>query len=108
VSGRQITRSDNGKRRHGRTCKNWLKIVQRQEFTSRVGLTPSSALNSEIMADSYTEAVCYNRKKDQESTTGKWFAELIKPNPWYKKVVPNVSSSKQDLFTSIAHTRVVS
>lgn len=31
----------------------------------------------------------YNRKKDQESDTGKWFSELVQPNPWYKDVVPD-------------------
>lgn len=56
----------------------------------------SYIINSKLRADSfYTETVCYNRIKDQESTTGKWFAELIKPNPWYNKVVPNVSVVKK-------------
>jgi hypothetical protein len=32
----------------------------------------------------------YNRKKDQETDTGKWFSELTQPNPWYKDVVPDV------------------
>lgn len=61
-----------------------------------------------LMAYLYTETMVYNRKKDQESTTGKWFAELIKPNPWYNKVVPNVSISDKYPAPIIAHTLVVS
>lgn len=36
------------------------------------------------------DAVVYNRKKDAESAIGQWFAQLMKPNPWYKDVVPDV------------------
>lgn len=64
--------------------------------------------NSGLMAYPYTETVVYNRKKDQESTTGKWFAELIKPNPWYNKVVPNVRVSKKHTDNITANTLAAS
>lgn len=35
------------------------------------------------------EAVVYNREKDQKSTTGEWFAELVKVDPWFRDVVPD-------------------
>jgi hypothetical protein len=60
-----------------------------------------------LTAYSDTETTVYNRKKDQESTTGKWFAELIKPNPWYNKVVPDVSASKNARLTKqLTHWQV--
>ncbi|KAL2826336.1 hypothetical protein BJY01DRAFT_256046 [Aspergillus pseudoustus] len=31
----------------------------------------------------------YNRAKDKDSATADWFAELLSPNPWFAKVVPN-------------------
>ncbi|KAF7712592.1 Uncharacterized protein PECH_002840 [Penicillium ucsense] len=37
----------------------------------------------------FLDAIIYNRKKDQETATGQWFAELVQPNPWYKDVVPD-------------------
>ncbi|OOQ83212.1 D-amino-acid oxidase [Penicillium brasilianum] len=37
----------------------------------------------------FLDALIYNRKKDQETATGKWFSELVQPNPWYKDVVPD-------------------
>lgn len=30
-----------------------------------------------------------NRYKDAQVTTGKWFNELLSPNPWFKDVVPD-------------------
>ncbi len=36
-----------------------------------------------------TDAVIYNRKKDVGSATGEWFKELLKPDPWYKDLVPD-------------------
>lgn len=44
----------------------------------------------------------YNRKKDQESDTGKWFAELTQPDPWYKDVVPDVCQYRADENTDIS------
>lgn len=38
--------------------------------------------------------VVYNREKDKQSATGQWFAELLKKEPWYKDVVPNVHTYK--------------
>ncbi|KAJ5754893.1 hypothetical protein N7533_004436 [Penicillium manginii] len=45
----------------------------------------------------------YNRKKDQESDTGKWFAELTQPDPWYKDVVPDLAPGVDNAqeFTSV-------
>lgn len=34
--------------------------------------------------------IVYNREKDKQSATGQWFAELLKKEPWYKDVVPDV------------------
>lgn len=43
------------------------------------------------------DTLIYNRKKDQGSATGDWFSELVKPNPWYKDVVPDVRPAKTEL-----------
>ncbi|KAJ5123121.1 hypothetical protein N7448_009218 [Penicillium atrosanguineum] len=40
----------------------------------------------------FLNTLIYNRKKDQGSATGDWFSELVKPNPWYKDVVPDFKS----------------
>ncbi|KAF2083644.1 D-amino-acid oxidase [Saccharata proteae CBS 121410] len=37
----------------------------------------------------FQETVLHNRQKDVGSTTGDWFAELLKTDPWWKAVVPN-------------------
>ncbi|KAJ5976435.1 D-amino-acid oxidase [Penicillium waksmanii] len=47
----------------------------------------------------FQDTVVYNRLKDKESITGRWFAELTKPEPWYRSVVPNVP--KYELKDSI-------
>lgn len=31
-----------------------------------------------------------SRDKDAESTTGQWFSELSRTEPWFKDVVPDV------------------
>lgn len=36
------------------------------------------------------DSIIYNRKKDQQTPTGKWFSALVSENPWYKDVVPDV------------------
>ena len=40
----------------------------------------------------YEECEIYSRTKDKGSATADWFAELLYPNPWFKDVVPNVST----------------
>ena len=55
-------------------------------------------------ADGRSELTQYNRKKDLESSTGKWIAEALSTDPWYKDLVPNVhitSSSQIDQLTTI-------
>ncbi|KAL1954375.1 hypothetical protein VTO42DRAFT_1241 [Malbranchea cinnamomea] len=37
----------------------------------------------------FQPTVILNRTKDTNSATGQWFSELLKPNPWYKDVVPD-------------------
>ncbi|RMJ25135.1 D-amino acid oxidase [Aspergillus sp. HF37] len=37
----------------------------------------------------FQDAIVYNREKDQTSTTGQWFSELVRSEPWFKHVVPN-------------------
>ncbi|EKG16753.1 FAD dependent oxidoreductase [Macrophomina phaseolina MS6] len=37
----------------------------------------------------FQETVLHNRKKDGGTTTGNWFNELLKTDPWFKDVVPN-------------------
>nr|BBH51408.1 D-amino acid oxidase [Rasamsonia emersonii]BBH51422.1 D-amino acid oxidase [synthetic construct] len=44
----------------------------------------------------FQDTVVYNRTKDQGSTTGQWFSELVKPNPWYGKVLPNFRELSKD------------
>jgi D-amino-acid oxidase len=48
--------------------------------------------NMVLSTDNPLDAIIYNRKIDQETATGKWFSELVQPNPWYKDVVPDVCS----------------
>jgi D-amino-acid oxidase len=38
-----------------------------------------------------TECEIHNRAKDVGSATANWFKELLSSNPWFAKVVPNVS-----------------
>lgn len=33
----------------------------------------------------------HSRAKDVGTATANWFAELLSPNPWFAKIVPNVS-----------------
>ncbi|KAJ5670542.1 FAD dependent oxidoreductase [Penicillium maclennaniae] len=44
----------------------------------------------------FLNTLIYNRKKDQGSATGDWFSELVKPNPWYKDVVPDFQTIAKD------------
>ncbi|KAL4802350.1 FAD dependent oxidoreductase [Aspergillus unguis] len=44
----------------------------------------------------FQKSVIYNRKKDQETATGKWFSALMSENPWYKDVVPDFKSLSKD------------
>ncbi|KAJ5690396.1 hypothetical protein N7462_004788 [Penicillium macrosclerotiorum] len=44
----------------------------------------------------HADTLIYNRKKDQGSATGKWFSELVQPNPWYKDVVPKFEAIPND------------
>lgn len=37
-----------------------------------------------------SDTAIYNRKKDLETVTGKYLAEKLKAEPWYKDIVPNV------------------
>lgn len=39
----------------------------------------------------------YNRKKDASSVTGKWFQELLSPNPWFKTIFKDVSPALKRL-----------
>lgn len=38
----------------------------------------------------YQNTVIYNRKKDVDTATGRWFKELVKEDAWFRKVVPDV------------------
>lgn len=38
----------------------------------------------------FADTIIYNRHKDAGSGTADWFSELVKTDPWYKDVVPNV------------------
>ncbi|KAL8666251.1 MAG: hypothetical protein Q9202_001519 [Teloschistes flavicans] len=37
----------------------------------------------------FQDTAIYNRKKDLETVTGKYLAEKLKAEPWYKDIVPN-------------------
>ena len=41
----------------------------------------------------FQQTVLHNRTKDVGTTTGNWFAELLKTEPWWKDVVPDVNHS---------------
>lgn len=49
----------------------------------------------------FQNTVLYNRKKDAGTATQKWFAELLKLNPWYKDVVPDVGVLQSHSNTSL-------
>ncbi|KAL8796163.1 MAG: hypothetical protein Q9195_001496 [Heterodermia aff. obscurata] len=38
----------------------------------------------------------YNRSKDAKAATGDWLGELVKPDPWYKDVVPDFRNLTKD------------
>ncbi|OKL55644.1 hypothetical protein UA08_09125 [Talaromyces atroroseus] len=38
----------------------------------------------------FQECEIHSRAKDKGSATANWFAELLSPNPWFSKVVPNL------------------
>ncbi|KAK2802241.1 hypothetical protein FQN50_007421 [Emmonsiellopsis sp. PD_5] len=40
----------------------------------------------------FQECEIHKRTKDKDSATAAWFAELLSPNPWFSKVVPNFRS----------------
>lgn len=42
----------------------------------------------------------YNRSKDIGSTTGNWFAELLKTDPWWKDVVPAFRNLPKNMLPS--------
>lgn len=48
----------------------------------------------------YQDCEVYVRSKDSESATGKWFSELLSKEPWFKDIVPEVSSIKMLFFAS--------
>lgn len=58
-----------------------------QECTFKV--STSLQIQNATTLLNFSDAVLYNRLKDRNSSTGKWFRELLSPNPWYKDVVPN-------------------
>jgi D-amino-acid oxidase len=64
-------------------------MSQKLESISKVRLylPPFSFLNSLIHIT--TEAIIYNRNKDQQGPTGQWFNELLSTTPWFSSVVPN-------------------
>ncbi|KAI9754170.1 MAG: translation initiation factor eIF-2B subunit alpha [Chaenotheca gracillima] len=43
----------------------------------------------------YQDTVIYNRKKDTQSATASWFAELLSTTPWFKDTVPNFQEIPQ-------------
>ena len=43
-------------------------------------------------AELVAECEIHNRAKDVGSATAEWFKELLSSNPWFAKVVPNVST----------------
>lgn len=53
----------------------------------------SSAWNSTCTpTEDGSDTAIYNRSKDVDSSLGKYLAEKLKAEPWYKDVVPNVWS----------------
>ena len=77
----------NGKKRPGHSLRNWRGTIPTLACIFRVVRLPEVGTRADIYL---TEAVVYNRIKDAQSATGQWFAELLKENPWYKDVVPDV------------------
>ncbi|KAL9114822.1 MAG: hypothetical protein Q9187_007395, partial [Circinaria calcarea] len=44
----------------------------------------------------FQNTVLYNRQKDLDSVTGDWFAEILKPDPWFKDTLPDFKSLSKD------------
>ncbi|KAL1640526.1 D-amino acid oxidase [Diplodia intermedia] len=44
----------------------------------------------------FQETVLHNRSKDVGTTTGNWFSELLKTDPWWKDVVPDFHIISKD------------
>lgn len=50
------------------------------------------------------ECEIYSRAKDKGSATADWFSELLSPNPWFKNVVPNVSTHAKSVMTQLVNS----
>ncbi|KAJ5279296.1 hypothetical protein N7478_004668 [Penicillium angulare] len=48
----------------------------------------------------FQDTLIYNRKKDQGTAAGNWFAELVQPNPWYMNVVRDFETLPQSALRS--------
>lgn len=58
-----------------------------------------TTLNNNAYHHSFeAETVLVNREKDKGTSVGSWFVDLMRLDPWYKDVVPNVRTP------SIIHT----
>jgi hypothetical protein len=55
------------------------------------------AANQKLDCHLLLDCEIHSRAKDVGTATANWFAELLSPNPWFAKVVPNVSELWQTL-----------
>ena len=52
---------------------------------------PIASVDMTERANWILDCKIYNRLKDVGSSTAEWFAGLLSQDPWWKRVVPNVS-----------------
>lgn len=83
-----------GTPKHGPRSLIWRGTTQRQVFIFKVILnTPFARWLPVLILLQTTECEIHTREKDAGSATAAWFADLLSSNPWFAKVVPNVSSN---------------
>jgi D-amino-acid oxidase len=60
----------------------------------------SSAISVTIVLRVSEDTVLYNRKKDIDSAIGVWQRELLRPDPWYKDMMPNFRALTEEELPS--------
>lgn len=84
---KQGAKPQSGIKTHGRSSRNWPGFIPKLACISEV-LTRTYLLW--FACSRFPDTALYNRTKDVESATGKYLAEKLKSEPWYKDIVPDV------------------
>ncbi|KAI9679343.1 MAG: hypothetical protein M1817_005363 [Caeruleum heppii] len=65
-------------------------------LTTALLLSQNPRYSITIVAKHMPDTVIYNRKKDVDSATATWFAELLSTKPWFKDTVPDFRELPQE------------